>query len=239
MTNGDKTVCVNSDPKRKVETTVTDNGDGTTTTTTTTSTNVDGGGTQTTTTTTQPNGSNTTTTTYNPTAEDPDADGIPGNTGQGIGQSYEGSDGEGTGEGEGEGEGEESSVAGGTDCVTAPSCTGDAIQCAILYQQWKSRCSLEGDTDYKDESIFTDGTSSIAEWTEGTGPGSKITQDLSDLIDFELGAAPACPAPQSVNVLGRSFEFEWDPMCDFALGVRPFVLIATAAFVVILIVREV
>lgn len=34
----------------------------------------------------------------------------------------------------------EKTASGGTACDAAPSCNGDAIQCAVLYQQWKNRC---------------------------------------------------------------------------------------------------
>ena len=34
----------------------------------------------------------------------------------------------------------EGSVSGGGDCVTPPRCSGDAIQCGILMQQWLTRC---------------------------------------------------------------------------------------------------
>ena len=45
------------------------------------------------------------------------------------------------------------SVSGGGDCVTPPRCTGDAIQCGILMQQWLTRC------DKNDEYSDSDCTS--------------------------------------------------------------------------------
>lgn len=41
------------------------------------------------------------------------------------------------------GEEEESSASGGGSCGSRPSCKGDAIACAILYQNWKTRCEVE------------------------------------------------------------------------------------------------
>lgn len=38
----------------------------------------------------------------------------------------------------------DNAASGGGDCVAAPQCTGDGIQCNQLYQQWKMRCNLEG-----------------------------------------------------------------------------------------------
>lgn len=34
-------------------------------------------------------------------------------------------------------------VSGGLDCQAGPSCEGDIIQCAQLYQTWKTRCAVE------------------------------------------------------------------------------------------------
>lgn len=59
---------------------------------------------------------------------------------------YDGSDdGSGADEGDGDCEGddcseEEGSASGGETCDEAPTCSGDAIQCAILDQEWRARC---------------------------------------------------------------------------------------------------
>lgn len=34
----------------------------------------------------------------------------------------------------------------------------------------------------------------------------------------------ACPAPRSVQVAGRAVEISWQPVCDFATGLRPLVI---------------
>lgn len=43
----------------------------------------------------------------------------------------------------GEGDEKDNVASGGASCRTAPSCTGDGIACAQLYQQWKTRCAIE------------------------------------------------------------------------------------------------
>lgn len=109
-----------------------DNGDGTSTTTTTeTTTNSDGSGSTTTTATTTNNGTgateseNTTTTTTPSPTQDPlkaFCDEYPNNSSC-----------------------LESKESGGTGCVTPPTCSGDAIQCAIDRRLWKIGCDLESD----------------------------------------------------------------------------------------------
>ena len=44
-----------------------------------------------------------------------------------------------------DGDGDGSEVGGGGSCSVRPSCSGDAIQCAILYQTWASRCETDKD----------------------------------------------------------------------------------------------
>ena len=40
-----------------------------------------------------------------------------------------------------------SSAEGGADCVAPPVCKGDAVQCAMLNQQWHTRCDLQQPND--------------------------------------------------------------------------------------------
>lgn len=49
--------------------------------------------------------------------------------------------------GNAEGEEEQSGVSGGGDCSAQPACQGDAVQCAILIQQWKTRCNVGHSAD--------------------------------------------------------------------------------------------
>lgn len=43
-----------------------------------------------------------------------------------------------------------SSLSGGTDCVTPPTCNGDAIQCAMVDQQWRTRCLFDKQSTLSD-----------------------------------------------------------------------------------------
>lgn len=46
----------------------------------------------------------------------------------------------------GEGEDQKNEVRGGGNCGASPICTGDAVQCANLYQLWKIRCATDDDS---------------------------------------------------------------------------------------------
>ncbi len=46
-------------------------------------------------------------------------------------------------------------------------------------------------------------------------------------MNREEGFGPAdasCPAARSFSVMGKTFEFQWTPMCDFAHGIRPLLI---------------
>ena len=50
----------------------------------------------------------------------------------------------------------ESSASGGNSCDAAPSCSGDAIDCAILQQQWLTRCAQEEEGEFTDNGCAVD-----------------------------------------------------------------------------------
>ena len=161
-------------------------------------------GSETTTTSTDGNGDTTTTTTTT-------GGGIGNGSGSGNGDGEEG------GEDEEEGEG---SVEGGGDCMQPPVCEGDAIACAILQQQFLSRCVSE------DQLLDRDRIFDLGDITLET-----VTQEfLTALNDIEivnavnsfftLSVAGACPT-YSVNT--GPFNFTIDQQCSSTI---PWPLIA-------------
>lgn len=81
---------------------------------------------------------------------DADGDGIPDSTDtdSGTDGGSNGADGGDTGSpgdppGTGPGDETDNRAEGGANCVQPPVCSGDGIQCNILYQNWKTRCALE------------------------------------------------------------------------------------------------
>lgn len=98
----------------------------------------------------------------------------------------------------------EGTASGGETCEAAPACTGDAIQCALLNQEWRSRCSF---SDYTKEELGApvDGTDGSALTNE--------TQDVSTLFSGITGAGGSCPADIPID-LG-----DWG---TFTLGLEEF-----------------
>lgn len=101
----------------------------------------------------------------------------------------------------------EGSVTGGEFCSEEPICTGDAIQCAIVEQQWRNRCVASLTNDEKtamfvglpNDDIDGDGSS------EGIAEGMPGSSDepIDILSDFDsdgwLGGR-TCPAIYNVDL---------------------------------------
>lgn len=123
--------------------------------------------------------------------------------------------------------------SGGSDCKNAPTCQGDPINCAILFQGWKSRCALDG-SDLSSSSV----TGSDISTAMGT------TADLtSATVDLSLGGAStfntsgyglsdsSCPAPVTTQIYGgSSMTIDLSPFCTLAQIVGGLVMI-TAYFI--------
>lgn len=71
---------------------------------------------------------------------DSDGDGIGDNADFADDDPTDGRDTPGEEDGDDEGD---NIASGGGDCNAPPTCSGDGIQCAQLYQQWRTRCALE------------------------------------------------------------------------------------------------
>lgn len=68
---------------------------------------------------------------------DTDGDGVGDNTDPNPTDPTDGAD-------DGSGDESDNIASGGGTCAAAPTCSGDGIQCAQLYQQWRIRCASEG-----------------------------------------------------------------------------------------------
>ena len=88
-------------------------------------------------------------------------------------------------------------ASGGGTCQAPPVCTGDSISCAILYQQWRTRCALENTSDEED---WEDPQESPDQYhqEESIGIG------MLDTSGFLGGGV--CPQWGPINVLGGSFD---------------------------------
>mgnify|MGYP000322833354 CR=1 FL=1 len=148
------------------------------------------------------------------------------------------------------------SGTGSGDCEVQPTCDGDPVQCAILYQEWASMCydggsftnpldcqaplECEGDVlkceiirqerqQYCD-AFVGDGSADVDVFDdEDFGRDLKTEGDVIDLpTEFDQSGfgAGSCPAPLPFNAFGSSFSISLQPFCDFAGLIRALVILA-------------
>ena len=221
-----------TDKTTDVEVTEKTNPDGskdTTTTTTTTTTNCSG-----------VNACSTSTTTSSTTSHTK-SDGTPGGESTTCtGAACPDSDGKSQEEREQEQEEEsESSVSGGQTCEAAPVCEGDAVQCAILNQQYEARCDFEEANDFEENKDAINGLLEGDKFTLQEGQGdidapSFISQGTRFLT-------PSCPPDRviSLSMAGRTVGLSFQPLCTFASSLGPFLVAVTAVICALYVGRSV
>ncbi|WP_296225710.1 virulence factor TspB C-terminal domain-related protein [Ralstonia sp. UBA689] len=111
------------------------------------------------------------------------------------------------------------SASGGVDCSAPPTCDGDAISCAILAQQWNTRCELQKHDDSTDLG---------AKLGSGQDPlaGKLPTPDGADKVDMsskfsnvdDMGIAAQClgniDVPLQLPDRVWSLHMDTTPLCD-------------------------
>jgi hypothetical protein len=109
-------------------------------------------------------------------------------------------------------------ASGGAACGTAPTCSGDAVQCAILVEQYKTRCP----------DSFSEGDLQSAIGT-ATLPTSTVDVSTSLSESGVLATGGACPAPPTITVFGETIELDWISwLCLFAAQVSGAVMAGAA-----------
>ncbi len=144
-----------------------------------------------------------------PNAQDPDQDG------DGIDDPNDPSP---------QGDEPESSVSGGGDCKSLPNCKGDAIQCALLYQSWRTRCDALVDSAAAQEFINSNSPDQVL------GNSESLTSIAGDYLSV-IPVTGTCPSPYPLslnNASGVSVSFQ--PLCDFAGYLQPLVIAIFSMF---------
>lgn len=106
----------------------------------------------------------------------------------------------------------ESKVSGDASCAAVPSCTGDAIQCAILRQTHTQRCADEKFQEVDAEELVAGVTGDMSgEGFQPFGEGERGNFDLAGMIDTSSTIGGSCPAlpPITFTIRGvtKSVEF--------------------------------
>ncbi|MDD4972597.1 MAG: virulence factor TspB C-terminal domain-related protein [Paludibacter sp.] len=110
-------------------------------------------------------------------------------------------------------------TTGGDSCEQPPSCTGDAILCAMLRQQHQQNCFGTAPNQF-DVNRALGGQSTLTE----------VTTSLSGLDSSGLGLSSTCPVPKHYSVMGADFSLDLMPFCQVAEVIGYCVMI-TASFI--------
>lgn len=206
------TTTTKKDTKTQTKCTGTDTNCTTSTTTKTTTTKTDASG----------NTTSTTGTCSGPQCEsntNPDADG------DGFGDCV----------GDDCGEGEDASSVAGESCGVELSCEGDAIQCAILRQEKENNCKWR--LGAEEESAITASVSGEGfELEEKNIDGASL---FNEAISQGRWLTASCPPPRSISVMGNTITFSWEPVCEFAIAMGPFVVALATLFFSVYVFRGV
>lgn len=110
------------------------------------------------------------------------------------------------------------SVSGGADCGSPPSCSGDAISCAILQQQWNMRCELQKHDDSTDLGAkLANGQDPLAGKLPTPGGADQVVMSQKFANVDDMGFAAQCLPDVNVNLPlpGGSWNLHMDmtPLC--------------------------
>jgi len=127
--------------------------------------------------------------------------------------------GDGTGTGEG---GSDESAGGGADCSAPPTCSGDAIDCAVLVQTWRTMCNPSpSDADLE----AATGLTTVADPNSIFGEATEV--DVSTAFDTSSPyGGGACPPDRVVNILGSAITIEFSKFCALLQAVGYLVMVA-------------
>lgn len=115
----------------------------------------------------------------------------------------------------------QSEASGGADCTAPPVCKGDAVQCAVLNQQWRSRCDLQKtDSSVTLGQQLANGQDPQASTLPSPGNASQVDvgSQLDNVSDMGLAAQclPNINIPLSLpGSSGASLYIDTTPLCDF------------------------
>lgn len=128
---------------------------------------------------------------------------------------------------------EELKVSGtaSTSCDAPPVCDESKPECSILKQQWFDTC---GGSDLieqiNNEGIdFGDGQVDVVK-------DISLLPLLSDITSFNESGS--CPPDVSITILKKTHYIKSKPFCDFALGIRPLVLLVGTFLIILIVARS-
>ncbi|MCB1561412.1 MAG: hypothetical protein KDI75_10020 [Xanthomonadales bacterium] len=110
-------------------------------------------------------------------------------------------------------------ASGGGTCGAPPSCSGDGIGCAILWQTWRRGC---------DTKELLGQLTQVGELGDDDTEGVTVSEQLDLLEQLDTITAPgggACPQPPTFNAFGQTYELPFtDVLCPLFAVLAPLIV---------------
>lgn len=120
-----------------------------------------------------------------------------------------------------------SSYGSGT-CEVKPKCTGDAVMCGIIHQNWIDTCALMKNPTTEEKQTVEDQKKTFQiDYDQRTHNYNKqVTSYFSGFKGAATGGQyqGQCPADKSFSAMGRTFTLKVSEYCDYFRIFRFFVL---------------
>jgi hypothetical protein len=132
-----------------------------------------------------------------------------------------------------------SEYSGSAQCTYQPTCSGDAIQCAIALETWKANCLQIAEQTHTQTIIDT--YDDVTEQSINEQFGNPVTlEQWSSGIEFDVGTMmqytppqqnATCPEDITINSFGFSrftmpeLVIPMQPACDFGYLIKPIILL--------------
>jgi len=118
-------------------------------------------------------------------------------------------------------------TSNGSGCDTPPSCTGDPVQCAILWSNFAETCQGENATQEMADAALGGKTDESVEEVS-----------LSGLNTSGFGISRSCPAPRTYRLFGAvSMTVDVSSFCTVA-EIAGYLLLLTSSFISVRIVSS-
>ena len=133
--------------------------------------------------------------------------------------------------------GDGGSASGGETCDAPPACDGDLIHCHQIRLDWEQFCSVHQPTPFDEAGIDAELAGQV-----DTLKLQEAQFDFTTAIDSTYftptNNSSVCPADVAINLLGRQHVYSYQPICDVANSVNPFIIFAGLIASIYILFRE-
>lgn len=129
-------------------------------------------------------------------------------------------------------------LASGEPCDVPLSCSGDAIDCAVLSQEKSLRCAYEAQSDYDKHEAEIKAAVTGDKFEIDDSSEVQIPSFINQGTRFLPAACPTANTFSLQTGGGRSFTISYEPLCSLASDLGYLIVIAVGCFCVLYVGRS-